>query len=124
MMIFLSLRVTADAVGGLKGPAQMHRSLRGLGGGSHQQASAGIYLVLLSLNVSNFTTTKVTNMIEMFNGCENLVSLDLNSFDTINVTTMEMLFQKCINLENLNIDNFNKANVLICIECLLNVIVL
>ena len=26
--------------------------------------------------------------------------------------------------ENLNIDNFNKANVLICIECLLNVIVL
>ena len=60
----------------------------------------------------------------MFNGCENLVSLDLNSFDTINVTTMEMLFQKCINLENLNIDNFNKANVLICIECLLNVIVL
>ena len=43
MMIFLSLRVTADAVGGLKGPAQLRRSLRGLGGGSHQQASAGIY---------------------------------------------------------------------------------
>ena len=43
MMIFLSLRVTADAGGGLKGPAHLHRSLRGLGGGSHQQASAGIY---------------------------------------------------------------------------------
>ena len=42
-MIFLSLRVTADAEGGLKGPARLRRSLRGLGGVSHQQASAGIY---------------------------------------------------------------------------------
>ena len=32
-MIFLSLRVTADAEGGLKGPAHLRRSLRGLGGG-------------------------------------------------------------------------------------------
>ena len=32
MMIFLSLRVTADAEGGLKGPAQMRRSLQGFGG--------------------------------------------------------------------------------------------
>ena len=40
-MIFLSLRVTADAVGGLKGPTQLRRSLRGLGGVSHQQARAG-----------------------------------------------------------------------------------
>ena len=32
MMIFLSLRVTADAGGGLKGPAQMRRSLQGFGG--------------------------------------------------------------------------------------------
>ena len=43
MMIFLSLQVTADAVGGLKGPTQLRRSLRGLGGGGHQQARAGIY---------------------------------------------------------------------------------
>ena len=42
-MIFLSLRVTADAEGGLKGPAQLRRSLRGLGGVSHQQAAPGIY---------------------------------------------------------------------------------
>ena len=42
-MIYLSLRVTADAEGGLKGPARPRRSLRGLGGVSHQQASAGIY---------------------------------------------------------------------------------
>ena len=33
MMIFLSLRVTADAEGGLKVPAHLRRYLRGLGGG-------------------------------------------------------------------------------------------
>ena len=42
-MIFHSLLVTAAAEGGLKGPARPRRSLRGLGGVSHQQASAGIY---------------------------------------------------------------------------------
>lgn len=40
-MIFLSLRVTAAAEGGLKGPARPRRSLQGFGGVSHQQASAG-----------------------------------------------------------------------------------
>lgn len=40
-MVFLSLRVTTDTEGGLKGPTQMRRSLQGGGGGSHQQASAG-----------------------------------------------------------------------------------
>ncbi len=40
-MIFLSLRVTADAEGGLKIRAQKRPDLQGLGGGSHQQASAG-----------------------------------------------------------------------------------
>ena len=38
-----SLFRRADAEGGLKGPARPRRSLRGLGGVSHQQASAGIY---------------------------------------------------------------------------------
>jgi len=41
MMIFLFLWVAADTEGGLKGPAQMRRSLQGFGGGSPQQARAG-----------------------------------------------------------------------------------
>ena len=40
-MIFLSLRVTADAEGGLKIRAQLRPDLQGFGGGSHQQARAG-----------------------------------------------------------------------------------
>lgn len=41
MMIFLSLRVTADAGGGLKIRAHQRPDLQGVGGGSHQQARAG-----------------------------------------------------------------------------------
>ena len=40
-MIFLSLRVTADAEGGLKIRAHQRPVLQGIGGGSHQQARAG-----------------------------------------------------------------------------------
>ena len=43
MMIFLSLRVTADAEGGLKIRAHQRPDLQGIGGDSHQQASLGIY---------------------------------------------------------------------------------
>ncbi|MDE6995727.1 MAG: hypothetical protein K2P41_15135, partial [Lachnospiraceae bacterium] len=41
MMVFLSLRVTADAEGGLKIRAHQRPDLQGFGGGSHQQARAG-----------------------------------------------------------------------------------
>lgn len=40
-MIFLPLRITADAEGGLKNRAQLHPVFRGLGAVSYQQASAG-----------------------------------------------------------------------------------
>ena len=42
-MIFLPLRVTADAGGGLKIRALVRPDLQGFGGVSHQQACPGIY---------------------------------------------------------------------------------
>ena len=42
-MIFLSLRVTADAEGGLKGPAQLRRSLRGFWGAAATNKRAPVY---------------------------------------------------------------------------------
>ena len=41
MMIFLFLRVTADAEGGLKNRAHLRPVLQGFGAVSHQQARAG-----------------------------------------------------------------------------------
>ena len=43
MMIFLPLWVTVDAVGGLKGPAQLRRSLRGFGGGQPPTSTCRVY---------------------------------------------------------------------------------
>lgn len=61
MMIFSSLRVTVAAEGGLKGPAQMRRSLQGVGDGSHQQASAG-YIPAYCLPLPVFTLLQFFDM--------------------------------------------------------------
>ena len=47
---------------------------------------------LLEIDVSNFDTSKVTDMSRMFSGMSNLTSLDLSNFDTSKVTTMYSMF--------------------------------
>lgn len=66
---------------------------------------------LTSLNLSNFNTSKITDMSEMFRGCNSLESLDLSSFETSNVTNMVCMFAYCSSLKNLNISSFNTSNV-------------
>ena len=43
-------------------------------------------------------TSKVIDMLNMFNGCSSLTSLDLSSFDTSNVTNMNNMFNGCSSL--------------------------
>jgi surface protein len=50
---------------------------------------------LEELDVSNFDTSKVTNMRCMFYNCENLDELDLSDFSTRNVTDMHGMFLNC-----------------------------
>ena len=57
--------------------------------------------------IDNFNTSKVTDMREMFNGCEELEYLDLSNFNTSNVTSMESMFSKCNKLKYLNLQNFS-----------------
>ena len=55
MMIFLPLWVTVDAVGGLKGPAQLRRSLQGFGGGQPPTSTRRVYTgALLAHVIGNF----------------------------------------------------------------------
>ena len=56
---------------------------------------------------SNFNTSNVTSMDDMFNGCNKLTSIDLSSFDTSNVTTMENMFMDCESLTSLDLSSFN-----------------
>ena len=71
----------------------------------------GNFSNVTSINFGNVSTSLVTNMQLMFNGCTNLVSLDLSGFDTSNVTNMISMFQLCSKLVTLNLNSFDTSNV-------------
>jgi surface protein len=50
---------------------------------------------LVSLDLSGFDTSSVTDMRSMFYGCSSLSSLDLSCFDTSSVTNMMCMFDGC-----------------------------
>ena len=50
---------------------------------------------LKELNLSNFNTNNVTNMVSMFYLCSSLEELNLSNFDTNNVTYMKDMFHGC-----------------------------
>jgi surface protein len=66
---------------------------------------------LTSLDLSNFETSKVTDMQYMFSYCNNLTSLDLTGWDTSNVTSMNYMFSSCSKLTSLDVSNFDTSNV-------------
>ena len=55
-------------------------------------------LLLTSLDLSNFITSNVENMDNMFSGCSKLISLNLSNFDTSKVTDMRFMFSGCSQL--------------------------
>ena len=63
------------------------------------------------IDVSEFNTTNVTNMYQMFSGCKALTSLDLSSFNTSNVTNMNSMFDGCKALTSLDVSSFNISKV-------------
>ena len=64
-----------------------------------------------SFNLSNFDTSKMTDMSWMFNNCLILTTLDLSNFDTSNVTNMSYMFSGCQSLTSLNLSNFDTSKV-------------
>ena len=46
----------------------------------------------------------------MFSGCSSLKELNLNNFNTNKVTNMVGMFSYCSSLKELNINNFNTNN--------------
>ena len=61
---------------------------------------------LSSLNLYNFKTNNVQIMWYMFDGCTSLTSLDLSSFDTSQVTDFDQMFRNLYSLNYLKL-NFN-----------------
>ena len=66
---------------------------------------------LTTLNLSNFDTSKVTNMGSMFSGLSSLTTLNLSNFDTSKVTNMRSMFGYISNLVTLNLSNFDTSKV-------------
>ena len=66
---------------------------------------------LISLDVSSFDTSQVTNMEAMFAGMSNLTSLNLSNFDTSKVTRMNSMFEGVSRLTVLNLSNFDTSKV-------------
>ena len=66
---------------------------------------------LISLDVSEFDTSEVTNMECMFYNCRSLTNLDLSGFNTSNVTNMGCMFSECMGLISLDVSGFDTSNV-------------
>lgn len=66
---------------------------------------------IISLDVSMFNTSNVTDMRYMFAECQKLEELDLSNFNTSNVTDMSGMFNFDIGLKKLDISSFDFTNV-------------
>ena len=66
---------------------------------------------LTKLDLSSFNTSAVTNMMYMFKYCSNLTTLDLSSFDTSSVTSMGGMFDNCDRLTTLDLTSFDTSSV-------------
>ena len=71
------------------------------------------YLLRTLSDISKWNTNNVTNMSHMFFECESLKSLpDISKWNTNNVTNMSFMFTDCISLESLpDISKWNTTNV-------------
>ena len=62
------------------------------------------------LDLTNFTTSKVTNMEFMFNECNKLKEIKgIDKFITNEAIYMNSMFQECNELEYLDLSNFNTS---------------
>ena len=64
-----------------------------------------------SFDLSNFDTSKVTNMSYMFYNCSNLTSLDLSICNTSKVICIHWMFCNCSKLVSLDLSSFSTSKV-------------
>ncbi|MFZ2576087.1 MAG: BspA family leucine-rich repeat surface protein [Lactococcus hircilactis] len=84
--------------------------------GSIGSSLAGLFAGLPQLTsiqgLTNLDTVNVTDMTDLFNGDGNLLSVDVSKFDTSMVTNMQNMFANNPNLQFINgLSHFNTSNV-------------
>ena len=66
---------------------------------------------ILEINFRQFDTKNVSNMNRMFSGCSSLTTLNVSKFDTKYVTRMSYMFSNCSSLTTLDVSKFDTKNV-------------
>ena len=101
--------------------AKGKKSLESLFGGSFDIYGNDGYNSINYLDVSNWDTSNVTNMSNMFSWCAYLTSIDVSKWNTSNVTDMTYMFGSTLSdyggpnyylvFNNINLNNINTSNV-------------
>ena len=66
---------------------------------------------LLSVDFTNFDSSRISDMTLMFHGCRNLKSINFKNFNTSLVEKMDDVFYTCDSLESLDLSSFNTSSV-------------
>ena len=67
---------------------------------------------LKTIDLTNFDTSQVTGMVDLFYQCSNLETIDLTNVYTSNVTDMTRIFGICSGLKSLDVSNFDTSKVI------------
>ena len=73
---------------------------------------------LKHLDLSNFNTSKVTNITQMFCSCQQLETLNISNFNTLKVNEMCYMFYYCDALTSINVSSFLLVMYIQCFICL------
>ena len=66
---------------------------------------------LKKINFGNISTSSIENMEYLFGLCSELTSIDLSYLDTSKVITMKSMFYECSNLKYLDLSNFDGSQL-------------
>ena len=66
---------------------------------------------LQTIDVSKWNTSKMTAMYSAFSKCQKLQSLDVSKWNTSNVVNMNSMFNNCSSLTSLDVSKWNTSNV-------------
>ena len=67
---------------------------------------------IISIDLSEFDSSKVVDMSFMFSECSNLESLDLRNLQLSSVTSFNSMFQSCNKLKSIDLSNLDASSVI------------
>ena len=70
---------------------------------------------ILEVDISNYYTSKATEMHQMFLNCSSLTSINLGNMNTSLMGNMRLMFGGCVSLEELDVSSLILQKLQICI---------